>query len=872
MHRPIRVTPSFLASVSIAAPLAVGQQYVEERVPTGSAPFTASFASLGHGDIDGDGWQDMVVRDSGNVDYIVRGGASGFSVTHLVGSNDSFSPGVADLNGDGRADLLSRMFVDFGYYPGQVGATLGSFVSIQSMTGNDVHWMKRAADVDGDGDQDVVVSVSTDAFGQVGALRWFAGNGIGGFSLVQSVAATPNPIRYTLGDFDADGFIDAAATGPTGQPAILFDGSGAGFAAPQPLGPASINAYLFAAGDFDADGIDDLVCSASSASTALAWFRGGVGGLTLGGSQVLPGTTGGSSDLRVADLEGDGDADVLLADGFGGSGTVWRSLGSPASGLGVASAFVSRPCSAVDAFEYDGQPGLDLVYTEVSAVWPTLRPGNGAGGLIANTDLSASGSCLDTDSVCAGDLDRDGVLDVAFESGLWFRGVGDGTFHPASPLGTRASELLDLDGDGDLDAVSMLGACGAQNGLNVALQTPTGFGPLIKPSQPATSSISRFTFGDLDADGDLDLVSAGLGGVYSHGNNGAGSFAPFITTTLPGPCSGIAAGDLNGDGFDDLARVGYTTDPFVGSVLEATMKWGISTGSGNVTGVQSKLLFQYPTGQARIDDLNGDGFADFAWASPAFGQIPMYLGNGVGGFPNPPVYATLSGSAQLLTFAIADVDGDGARDLIGGSSAIGHVGIARKNGATYALWRDVATGPVGASKILPYDFDADGQIDLAWGANGSLRVALNRRADASGTAPFGTGTAGCLGRASLGATQSAKVGNGTFRVLANHLPPSATGWFLISTGSSAGGIDPFGVGALLHVNPLPPNTFILLPTASDPSGQASLGLAIPPNPLLTGYSVAIQTAHYGVGSPGFDCSTSPYSLVTSRGLALTIQP
>lgn len=870
MRLPQRFIASLVGVLAAGLPHALAQQYVDERVPVLSDSSTASGTKLFHGDIDGDGWSELVVREFGDLDAILRGGPFAFAFADLADGSDSngaYGAKIVDLNGDGRGDLLTQDFVNLGYYRGQAGATIGSFVNIQSKGMNEVYWGKDAADVNGDGNIDVIAGLSTDSFGQAGVLRWFSGNGVGNYTFAQSVPSAPYPLYFVVGDFNADGVVDAAATGPTAPEAFVFYGTGTGFALPQVLTAPGAAAHLPARGDFDADGIDDLAGFASS--TSISWFRGGAGGLTLGAVIPVPGFGIGARDLVSADLEGDGDDDLLFTGGFSGAGSAWRSFGSPGIGLTAPTQILDFPCDSIAALECDGNPGLDLAYTGLSMTWPTLRPGDGAGGFLSPIDLLANGACTDTDSACAGDLDSDGVLDLAFESDAWLRGIGDGTFHPAAPLGARPSELVDLNGDGRLDSIGLLTTCGSQNGIQVALKQGAAFQASFKPPQAATGTLVAFALADLDLDGDMDLASAGSSGVFTHRNNGNGTFAAFTTTAIPGPSANLTTGDLNGDGFADLARTNYVLDPFQHTVTEAWLHWGLSTGTGLVTNVQSKAIWNSITGQIRIDDLNDDTFADVVWTTHSFAQLNAGFGNGTGNltFPNP--IATLPGSGTLLSLEFADIDGDGSRDLIGGGGANGHVSITKRNGNNYQLWRQIASG-AGAGKLLPYDFDADGQIDLAWANGGTTRFALNLKADPAGTSVFGTGTPGCRGRATLSSVQPAKVGNGAFRLLANHLPPSSTGWFVISTGSSLGGSDPFAVGALFHVALQSPHSFVLVPTVANSSGQANLALAIPANPLLGGQSFTTQVVHGG--TVGHDCSISPLSLVTSRGLTLTIVP
>ncbi|TAJ16188.1 MAG: VCBS repeat-containing protein [Planctomycetota bacterium] len=851
----------FLASARLAA-----QQYSDERIPLGGDDSTASGSQLEHGDIDGDGRQDLVVREPGNVDWVLRNAPTGFAQVDLEEASDSNGFAVVDLNNDGRADLLTQKFVQLGWYRGQADATFGSFQPIQNEGSQEGYWSKGAADVNGDGKVDVVVGMSTNSSGSTGVLRWFAGNGSGAFAFAQSVASTPYPVVTELGDFDADGFVDAAAGGWTGVPTFWFRATGTGFAAPATIAAGAAEGYRFATGDFDADGIDDLVCQTNGASAS--WIRGGAGGPTLGGTLSLPGALG-ARGVDAADLDGDGADDALFVASIFGSGAIWRALGSAGSGLGAPVPVVDLQCGAATAFEYDGHPGLDLAYTRLSITWPTLRPGDGQGGFLPPFVLATGGACGDADGASLGDLDGDGAVDLAFEAGTWLRGNGDGSFAQAAALGAAAGQLVDLDGDGRLDAVALPLGCAVPELLTYALGNGAGFGAAVAPPQPPAGLLRDYAIADIDGDGDLDFASAGFSGAYTHRNDGSAVFAPYTTTALPGPCSNIGAGDLNGDGRADLARTNRIEFSPWGP-FESYLHWGLSDGAGNVVGVQSKKIFTDAQGELAIDDFDLDGRNDVAWTQQ-FAVVFVAHGDGAGNLGTPTTLPGSSFGGPKTALARADIDADGLPDVLASGAFDPTVSVLRRSGVTYALWRQI-DATVGAGRILPADFDADGQIDLAWSSGTSAQFALNLRADPSGTAPFGTGTSGCLGRASIGAAQVPQLGNANFRVLAHQLPPSAPGWFAIGTAGSPAGIDPFALGALLHVDPLASAFVALYPAPADASGQADRVFAVPNAPALIGVSLFAQALHLGGAALGHDCVNTYLSMVGSRGLAVVLQP
>jgi hypothetical protein len=83
-------------------------------------------------------------------------------------------------------------------------------------------------------------------------------------------------------------------------------------------------------------------------------------------------------------------------------------------------------------------------------------------------------------------------------------------------------------------------------------------------------------------------------------------------------------------------------------------------------------------------------------------------------------------------------------------------------------------------------------------------------------------------------------------------------------------MDPFGLGALLHVDPLASAFVVLYAANADASGQADRAFPIPADGVLAGAQLTWQALH--LGTLGQDCTGGPLSIVSSRGLGTTIQP
>ena len=259
---------------------------------------------------------------------------------------------------------------------------------------------------------------------------------------------------FDLADFDGSGALDFFFGFGSGSqaPAFLNDGSGVFTSGSQAL--AASQARALGVGDLDGDGDRDVVI-ANGASEAFAnkiWLNNSRALFTSGqelGLEV-------SSDVAVADFDGDGDADVWFsnpgaADQFWSNDGVANFLSTEAPG-GLASA-----SAATGDFNGDGRIDIALGLAGTGGVRVLINAGD---GVFANawSALLSEGITL----VEVADVNADERLDllVGSETGnglALFAGLGDGTFQTAGRLGTgrvSAVAAADLEADGDLDLVT----------------------------------------------------------------------------------------------------------------------------------------------------------------------------------------------------------------------------------------------------------------------------------------------------------------------------------------------------------------------------------------------------------------------------------
>ena len=341
---------------------------------------------------------------------------------------------------------------------------------------------------------------------------------------------------------------------------------GQNFAPPQSIGQAYYAGTCTA--DLDNDGDLDIVTpriSGSPAQVQLAWYENlgpHTWGTTISATAQFIPTSPGIWDVHSADLDGDGDMDLVtvipLAPSTTGGEVRWHeNLGNGALWTThVLNASAAYPRGSTTA-DIDGDGHLDILTADVGVVW---YRNDGAGGFIQQPPL-ASGTGGQVSTARGADVDGDGDLDVlAARKGeakiTWFENLGAGAMGPgqdisSSAINTYGAIACDLDGDNDLDVVFI-----ANNPDKVAWHENLGagaFGPEQTLSLLSTD-LRDLAVSDLDLDGDLDLVTGASGNdrVAWFENNGTGGFGPEQFIVNSRNTIDIHVADLDSDGAPDI--------------------------------------------------------------------------------------------------------------------------------------------------------------------------------------------------------------------------------------------------------------------------------------------------------------------------------
>jgi len=319
----------------------------------------------------------------------------------------------------------------------------------------------HAADLNGDELLDVLVAAQNDH-----EIAWHAQLPDGTFGARQLVGGLAQPRTVSAGDFDGDGDLDVLSASELQDELAWFenlDGQGT-FGGRAIISLAADGPRAVRAADLDGDGRADALC-ASRFDHEVAWFRNEDGLGSFGPQQLLSSSVLAARAVDCADLDDDGDLDVLSAAEGDGQLAWYENLDG--QGHFAPSALLPSVTSSaqdVHAADLDGDGDLDVLYASAAdgrAGW--IEHLDGQGSFSPQPHLLAPAPSAR--AVQAADLDRDGDLDVVVAqlgdySSVWFENLdGAGGFALPQGVGVLAGAgsdvtLADLDRDGDADVIA----------------------------------------------------------------------------------------------------------------------------------------------------------------------------------------------------------------------------------------------------------------------------------------------------------------------------------------------------------------------------------------------------------------------------------
>ena len=488
---------------------------------------------------------------------------------------------------------------------------------------------------------------------------------------------------------------------------------------------------------------------------------------------------------QLVDMDGDGDLDLFIQEAAGE--LLWFER---IDGPDVRFAWRADRFEGLDIGEWyrfadlDADGDLDLLgesrYSMIRA-WENRGPDAEPRFVsVADTLRDEQGQAIFSDRQNIPnvvDFDCDGLLDLMlgrldgsvtrYEATAPWSGQGAPTFAfvtdnlqgisivaqitPSARHGANTLVFADLDGDGDKDLIwgdwfepGLLllennGTCESPGFSNNPVPWPVG-DPI------ATSGYNAPTFGDVDADGDLDAIVGVLGGAYNPITTAADNLYLLEQTTSGwslvtrrlieqvdvGAESVPAVGDLDGDGDLDilLANKIDPANPRTARIYRLENVGSPGRPAFRMAGALEEISGEFHYAPA-LADLDGDGDLDLAVGTWNEGVL-LFRNEGSAREPrfarvNEPLVDLTRGSH--VSPALADLDGDGDLDLVAGESS-GEINVWRNEGTrsapAFTLVTDTLLGLDVGRRSAPAlaDLNGDGATDLIVGSESGQTIVL----------------------------------------------------------------------------------------------------------------------------------------------------
>ncbi len=663
-------------------------------------------------DFDRDGKLDLAVaiRNRDTLRVYLGDGTGRLSTTpglSLAVGKAPVDVAAGDLDRDGWLDLVTANSADGTLSVGQSSTKGTELKAAGTVAAGTVPTRVALVDLDHDGLLDL------SALDEAGRLDSFLGQKTAPFfdPLDYPTALPGTPRGLAVGPFSADGRDDLATAVIDRNTAVVIENQSgmpcarSSFAAAPRSYPAGDGPAASAAGDLDHDGRADLVVVSANDKTlrVLQNVGGGFGGASVVTLPLAP------RGVAVADMNADGNLDAVVTLGAPGSGIVQVYLGDGGGSLALASSQAAgNNLAGVVVGDVNGDGAPDVAAASEGSNQVLVLLGNGLGGIGPATAVPVGAA---PHALVAAFLDQNATLDLAVansggNSVAVLSGAGNGSFSALATLAVGGSPIgiaaADLDADGQQDLVT------ADNGASQVSVLLRNAGGGFRPAVPygVGAGPAALALVDLEGDTKPDIAVASFGSesLTLLTNDGGGAFPGKSDHTLRTSPQAVTPIDADSDGLLDLAIPCRSADAVV--VLMTRPPGPPSLQSAPTVAVRKAPR------AAAAGDWDGDGVLDLAVANSADGSVSLLRGDGLGGFTEYAVKGGLTAPEAIVT---GDWNGDGRLDLAVSAAGSGDVLVFLGSSVAPGDFAGPTKLSVGGSPddLVAGDFDGDGDLDLA---------------------------------------------------------------------------------------------------------------------------------------------------------------
>jgi hypothetical protein len=632
-----------------------------------------------------------------------------FSATISLGQSDMEARGdtridyfeavaYGDLNRDGMPNMVTSSAAvgviryweyDGGSFKGTpLGFTMGSITKGLA-----------TADMDQDGYLDIVLGANNQKV-------VIAYNHTGTYADTQIDTSTSGVGGLSVEDLDYDGDLDIIIGDNAGNIRVVENQTGT-YVGSDVTSISSNTITSLRTADMNLDGKVDAVIGTS---TGGVFISNGDGTVSLGSPSSIGSASGGIVCLELTDVERDGDVDIITGDNSGEVALFKNNRGS------YSKSVISSYSNAVGDIElsdidYDGD--MDIFASSDTTLY-----------YIKNSRTSFPSSAYTTEDkkisiIGCGDWDMDGDADVfigttSLGPGMIWRTtsiqeVGDLIPNPlqACPANALCVDCLDIDKDGLGDA--LIGD--ANNGVYTYINDGDGTYTRNNIDNRATDVIS-IRGGDVDQDGDMDIVVGEDSNIVSLHTNNGGSFSGQDLSTLAGKPLDIRLADYNNDGLLDVLVATDQGD------LDALK----NTGGGFTKVTLGSAVAPVAFNCLAVGDVDMDGDPDVAIGDAA-NNLRFFNNSGTDSFSGSIIGNLLTGVSSIN---LGDTDSDGDLDIVAGCES-NKIFITEYKRNGFMAPSSVANATSAIRGLYLHDFNHDNRLDIITGdTNKEITLHTNR--------------------------------------------------------------------------------------------------------------------------------------------------